>query len=60
MFDHRSIPKAERERIIDRLQKWGISIDLETGKIAIPASGFFAVEMQFLQIDKVRAATYNG
>ena len=33
MFDHRSIPKAERERIIDRLQKWGISIDLETGKI---------------------------
>jgi broad specificity phosphatase PhoE len=33
MFDVKTIPAAERERITKTLLKWGISIDQETGKI---------------------------
>lgn len=33
MFDAKTIPAAERERITNNLAKWGISIDQETGKI---------------------------
>ena len=33
MFDVKTIPAMERERITNTLLKWGISIDQETGKI---------------------------
>lgn len=33
MFDVKTIPAAERERITKTLSKWGISTDQETGKI---------------------------
>ena len=33
MFDVKTIPAVERERITRNLLKWGISIDQETGKI---------------------------
>ena len=33
MFDVKTIPAAERERITKTLLKWGISTDQETGKI---------------------------
>ena len=33
MFDVKTIPAAERERITRTLLKWGISIDQTTGKI---------------------------
>lgn len=33
MFDKNTIPQEEKQRITDRLAKWGITIDPDTGKI---------------------------
>ena len=55
MFDVKSVPALERERITKTLLKWGISIDQETGKIDYIA-GTVIPEVKCASIHLVRHA----
>jgi len=53
MFDVRTIPQAEKDRITGNLLKWGIKTDQESGKIDY-IEGTSPIEMKCLSIHLIR------